>query len=414
MPTIYHWAHAASPGKFTDIAHLSNFGGELAAVGQYLGIGVHGLYDAAGNVREWCYNAIGNRDDAYCISGGAWGEHTYMAMSRLLRSAWDRDQANGVRCMRYLDRDQVPDKAFADMECKSRHLSDFQPVSDEIFQSYVDTLYDYDDTPLEAVVESELHDIPYCRSEKISFNAAYPGERVTAYLNLPIGVSPPYQTVVWFPGGGARSQPWRYQRLRKDHLACILQSGRAVVVPVYKGTFERRLEKERYDPAGIQSRNLYVQRSQDLRRTIDYLQTRSDIDAQRLAYAGLSWGALIGPVMMAVEERLCGGILLSRGLCPCDRHPSSDPANFAPRVTVPVLMINGREDAEFPYETDQKPFFYLLGTSLPHKKHVVYPGGHAIAWEYREQYHQEIRDWLDHTLGPVPFSAPLAKETQHE
>ena len=41
------------------------------------------------------------------------------------------------------------------------------------------------------------------RKETVSFAAAYGGERVLAYLFLPRGAEPPYQTVVWYPGDDA-------------------------------------------------------------------------------------------------------------------------------------------------------------------------------------------------------------------
>ncbi len=116
---------------------------------------------------------------------------------------------------------------------------------------------------------------------------------------------------------------------------------------------------------------------------------------------GLAWGGQMGPVMIAPEKRFKAAIFLLGGICACRRHPASDPANFAPRVKVPTLMLNGREDSLFPYETAQKPLFRLLGIPEPHKRHTLFPGEHCIPWEYREQYHQEIVKWLDEYLGPV-------------
>jgi dienelactone hydrolase len=206
--------------------------------------------------------------------------------------------------------------------------------------------------------------------------------------------------VVWYPGDGARFAPWD-ETAYTHELTCLLQSGRAVVVPFYKGTYERRLERDAYPPDGIQSRTLYVQRAQDLRRTIDYLETREDIDKDRIAYVGLGWGAQVGPVMIATEPRIKTGILLLGGIGPSRRHPACDPINFAPRVTVPMLMLNTRDDSIFPYETAQRPLFALLGTPAADKRHVLFPGGHSVPQEYRRQYHREIVEWLDRTLGPA-------------
>ncbi len=51
--------------------------------------------------------------------------------------------------------------------------------------------------------------------------------------------------------------------------------------------------------------------------------------------------------------------------------------NFAPRVTIPVLMLNGRYDASYPLESSQRPLFHFLGTPDKDKKHVIYEAGHG-------------------------------------
>ncbi|MGE5295166.1 MAG: SUMF1/EgtB/PvdO family nonheme iron enzyme, partial [Solirubrobacterales bacterium] len=406
LPTIFHWALAArADDNPCTIAGMGNFGDAPAPVGTYPGMGKFGLCDAAGNVREWCSNALEGADNIRCILGGAWDEHVFsFSAGGGARSPWDRDPGNGLRCVRYIGgKDTVPPMALAPVEHKHRDLTYFKPVSDEIFASYLDTWYRYDSAELNARREKSDYDLGYCRRERISFDAAYPGERVIAYLYLPEEGQPPFQAVLWCPGDEARDSPWTEQA-HTHEMTAIIRSGRALVVPIYKGTYDRRLSKI-YPPEGVQSRSLCVQRSQDLRRTIDYLQTRDDIDATKLAYVGLSWGAQMGPVMIATEPRLKAGVFLLGGLCACKRHPASDPANFAPRVTIPLLMISNQEDSIIPLETAQKPLFNLLGTPPEQKKHVLFPGEHSIAWSSREEYHKTIIDWLDQYLGKVEKTA---------
>ena len=74
----------------------------------------------------------------------------------------------------------------------------------------------------------------------MSFRAAYGNERVTAYLFLPKNADPPFQTVVTFPGTYAldiRSSA----RLETQWFDFIIRSGRAVVHPIYNGTYERTI-----------------------------------------------------------------------------------------------------------------------------------------------------------------------------
>jgi serine/threonine protein kinase/dienelactone hydrolase len=402
LPTIFHWLFAAGVDESPyQNARYGNFDGAPAPVGHYVGMGRFGLCDTAGNVREWCYNTIEGQSESRSILGGSYADNEYLFVTGEVRSAWDRDAANGVRCAMYLEgRQAVPDLAFHPVQSKHRDWAHFTPVPDGVFDSYVHTWYKYDRTALNARVESVGLDRNLCRRERVTFNAAYPNERVIAYISLPGGGKPPYQAILWFPSDEARDSPWD-DRAHKGEMTAILDSGRAVVVPFYKGTYERRLDKPYYPSDSILSRNLYVQMAQDMGRTIDYLETRKDIDAGKLAFAGLSWGGQMGPLMIAVESRFKTGIFLLTGICACAMHPASDPANFAPRVKIPILMINGRGDSVFPYETAQKPLFDLLGTPGPQKKHVLLPGGHSVPWEYRKEYYGEIVKWLDQHLGPT-------------
>jgi dienelactone hydrolase/predicted Ser/Thr protein kinase len=405
LPTVYHWIGAgwATGRGSVRMILLSNFGDGPAPVGSNRGMSRFGLYGTAGNVREWCHNATDDSGQQRCILGGAWGEPDYMFAIGASRSPWDRDQANGFRCVQYPGgREAVPKTAFGPIKPKARDLTGFEPVSDEILRSYVDNIYAYDRTELRAIVEATDAMPGYCRREKITFDSAYSDERVIAYLYLPKGIAPPFQTVVWFPGLGARTKSAEELGESRE-ISFIIKSGRALLIPIYKGTYERRwdnvAQEKLENKDTILYRNWVVQMSQDLRRSVDYLETRDDIDTGRLAYAGVGWGAILGPIMMVTEERFKAGLLLKGGICGCKRFAASDPANFAPYVKVPVLMINGKHDSWLPFEEAQRPLFDLLGIS--EKRHITYPSRHNIGWEFGKQYEKNVRDWLDRYLGPV-------------
>ena len=136
----------------------------------------------------------------------------------------------------------------------------------------------------------------------------------------------------------------------------------------------------------------------DLRRTIDYLQTRKDIDSESIMYLGLCAGAMVGPLLSPYEERIGGLILVSGGIL----NPVVKPKPkglVQPFVTVPVLMLNGKHDYAFPVNTHQKPLFDLIGTPAEHKKHMIYESGHLPL--PRAPMMKEIFTWLDKYQGPV-------------
>ncbi len=46
-----------------------------------------------------------------------------------------------------------------------------------------------------------------------------------------------------------------------------------------------------------------IQWAKDLQRSVDYLETRTDINHDKLAYFGVSWGASFVPSILALERR---------------------------------------------------------------------------------------------------------------
>jgi cephalosporin-C deacetylase-like acetyl esterase len=89
---------------------------------------------------------------------------------------------------------------------------------------------------------------------------------------------------------------------------------------------------------------------------------------------------------------------MSAGFWYQKRLPEVDQINFAPRVKVPVLVLNGRFDSTFPPVSSQEPMYRMLGTQKEEKRRVLYDTGHDIP---RAGIIKETLDWLDRYLGPV-------------
>jgi hypothetical protein len=200
LPTAHQWQNAAQTWFASDIVPLSNFGEQgLVSVGIRPGMSPYGTYDMAGNAKEWCWNATGNKR---FILGGAWNEARYMFVDRDAQSPFARLPTYGFRCVKEVAGKSLPAAALEPISFTFRDYTKEKPVSDQVFAA-LKNLYRYDPGPLN-LVEGPLDDSSaYWTSQKVTFDTAYGNERMSAYVYLPKNTKPPYETVVFFPGSYA-------------------------------------------------------------------------------------------------------------------------------------------------------------------------------------------------------------------
>ncbi len=396
LPTLAHWSRAADRSAAPLIVPASNFSGTAPApVGKYQGISPFGAYDMAGNVKEWLWNEAGG--GMHFILGGSFRDQPYQFNDADARSPFDRSPVNGVRCALYGG--PLAGALTAPIVRSPRDYSKEKPASDEVFRQYR-RLYAYDRTDLNPKMESADDGSEHWRKEKVSFDAAYGSERVPVHIFIPKSARPPFHAVVFCPGANAFDLSSSDTQPAFNRLDFIVKSGRVVVCPVYIGMYERRFLRR--PPAGtIQHRDLITQFYKDLARTVDYLETRHEIDRNKLAYMGVSYGSAQGVVWSSLEERFKAIVYIDGGLPFASRPlPEADVINFAPRMRAPVLMLNGRHDFTFPVEDSQKQLFRLLGMSEKDKRHVLFDTAHDVSLN-RAEMMREVLGWLDKYLGKV-------------
>ena len=396
LPTIFHWSRAADQRLSAGTVPASNFkGGKILPAGSSGGLTRGGTLDMAGNVKEWCANASGTKR---YILGGAFDEPAYMFNDPDAQSPFTRLPTFGFRCMKADRAEDLAGTVAAPVEWAARDVRTNKPVPDAVFEAWR-SQYSFDHGDLNASVDSVDDSHPEWRVEKVSYAAAYGDERIPAYLFIPRNVPPPYQAVVLFPGSGTIHTASSAQ-INLERASWIMRSGRAFLHPIYKSTYERRdTITSDYPSKTALWRDHMIMWSQDVGRSVDYLESRKDIAKDKIAYSGFSWGAGMAPLFLALEPRFKAAVLHVGGFYLQEAFPEADPVNFASRVKIPVLMLNGRFDFFFPTATSQDPLFEMLGTPAEHKRRVIYDTSHTIP---RTEMIRESVSWLDRYLGPVP------------
>ena len=397
LPTVYHWSAVADTTRSEFITPLSNFSGiSTNKVGTAAGFSTYGVYDLAGNAREWTFNQSGDPNQRY-IMGGGWNDQIYTFNEGYTLSPLNRSNSNGFRCIKTLPGDLSMATLQQPLARSFRDYSNEKPVDDKTFAIYARQFL-YDKSAVAATNDKTIEDELW-KADVVSIDAGYNGERMQVYLYFPRSFTGPREAVIYFPGSSGVYYR-QYDPASINHsIAFIVKSGRALIVPIFKGTYQRHDNLENiYPTKSFTYKDHVIFWGKEIGRTIDYLETRKDIQADKIGYLGFSWGGRMGGIYPAIEKRIKVIVLNVGGLSNETTLPEVDGINYLPRITQPVLMLNDKYDIFYSYEEGQKTMFNMLGTPTSHKKIVIFESGHIIP---QSDYIRETLAWLDTYLGPV-------------
>ena len=351
LPTIHHWARAAFAPfdpRF-NVAPAVAMSSRFSAAGPVpadaeVGLGPWGTFNTAGNVREWLWNFAA---DSALAPGGAWTDYAMENWGTYPKPPMDRDPMNGMRLM------QTPADTVLLAELRERihriadrDMRPIGPVSSEVFAT-MRLQFEQGKIAATGVSTSVVEEAPLWIAEEVTLTFA-DVEPATLYVVRPRAQTKPLQPIVYAPAANCCvvKRPNREALEQMQDADYVVDGGRALIIPIWSGSYQRFAP-----PSGSlelradRERELALDWQRDIRIVIDYLETRPDIDAKRAGFVGASIGAFGQGIVLALEPRLKAAVLISAGVWRYETpHPMADIVNYAPHITVPVLMINGRMD----------------------------------------------------------------------
>jgi dienelactone hydrolase len=143
-----------------------------------------------------------------------------------------------------------------------------------------------------------IHDITYISPK---------GGLVPAYLVTPKGKGP-FAAVIWGHWYWENS-PLRNRREFLDEAVAL--AGVGVVSLLTDGPVARPGHLKNNDPLNEQDPADMLQQVIDMRRGLDLLLARKDVDAKRVAYVGHSYNAMVGAILSGVDRRFKAFVLMA-------------------------------------------------------------------------------------------------------
>jgi len=369
LPSLAEWFYAfdrQKPNKVLMNANINSYNFTNSRI-ESKSVNYNGIYDMAGNVREWVSNSF--KDDySKGILGGSYADDTYVPFEWFSQNAWDRSSYNGVRLVKKLESDSSGD-IFYKREKLRNFYENFQTTDKE--WEVIKSLYLYDkenirfkDNELTQVVDRDY----FCHSSDIIYdNSILPIHNLQANPDVKSKIA-----IIYFPGSSAL---YRDKIVYSDFFDNILASGIDIIYPEYLSTYSRKDGmKTDIGNRSMNYRDHSINWVKEVRYAVDYAIKHG----YEPHYLGVSWGGQMGVNILAIEERFKTGILSIGGISLDDVREEIQPEKYAARVKTPTLLLNGRYDYFFPYQSSQLPLYNLLNLDNENKRHVVVEETHYV------------------------------------
>lgn len=214
--------------------------------------------------------------------------------------------------------------------------------------------------------------------------------RLPAYLVLPKTGQAPFPVVLLIHGGNSSREAWwqadgvEFGVAMRDSL---LNAGFAIFAIDNQGHGERTGVHD-YMPVMTtfvdrrwlhRVRDLGVETAVDLRRGLDYLETRPEVDVRRASVVGKSMGGVIAALVAATDDRIRSAVIGVAAIENRQVYPFR-PLDLAPGLVRPAtLIVGGRTDEMIPLRLTER---FAAAVAGPRSQLIILNSGHGLPAEY--------------------------------
>lgn len=260
--------------------------------------------------------------------------------------------------------------------------------------------YNYDkEIPLQDSIKIILDTTEY-KLYDVTFRSIH-NKRVSALLTVPKNASEPLPVIILLHGKGD-NKTVDYIEFGNDH---FYKNGFAVLRLDISNHGDRTENDFDFDFTGKHkywTRNIITQTVFDLRRAVDFIELRSELDQDNIGFFGVSLGGITGAVFCGVDKRvkvpilvLAGGqmnLMFGKNALASDTKDYLsiiEPMNFIEHISPrPLLMLNAKND-----EIVLPMMSKLLYNKANNPKDIIwYPEKHHTI--PLEEVYQEGTDWF--------------------
>jgi len=196
--------------------------------------------------------------------------------------------------------------------------------------SYPDLLprFDYDNRAGLAMRETDVHKRGNIRLIELNYAGAS-GDRVPAYLLIPPGGGP-FPAIIWAHWLMKSSPLANKDEFMEEALALAHSGVVSLLIDAPQARNDWVETKGGLLESVKQQSDAAAHQVTDLRRGVDLLYGRHDVDRKRIAYVGHSWDAHVGAILAGVEIRIGAYVLMASGYSDEEEaFASKDPERMA-------------------------------------------------------------------------------------